>query len=429
MKQLNDLKIGIRLSVFISATVILILFILGIYLYHLQRNKIIQDANTSMTEQVGDLCNLVKLQIKERQEQVNSAMNVAIELINTAGTLVLDQNNKINVVATDQISQKTKKVQIPSLYFDDHLIYNNTSIVDKITRLTKARATIFQKMEGGYLRISTSVLNADGNRATNTFITNDSPVIKITERGPNFNGRAFVVDDWYITSYRPLKIDNSIIGILFVGIPEKNMKNIKEIFAQKKYLQSGYPFIIDKNGKFIVHPEKEGSILNKEEEFFKKITEAKSENGKIFYTWKNKDKILYFKYVSDIESYICIFLYEDEMMQILDHMKNAIFMAILLGIVIIVLINIYIGRSISFSIQKGVDFAKKISEGDLTSELKIDQEDEIGILTKSLNQMVYKLREIVSTINRGVVEMAAASQQISSGSQQLSQGALYLKIK
>jgi methyl-accepting chemotaxis protein len=422
MKKINDFNIGLRLSVFINTAVVIILTFLGIYIYQIQRDKIMTDTDECMTGQVDDLCKIVQLQIKERQEHVKSAMNVATELLNSTGNLMLDYNNRIELKVTNQITQSVKTVQIPSLYLNEELIHNNTSIVDKITRLTQTRSTIFQKIDGGYLRISTSVLKTDGSRATHTFIPNDSPVIKAIVRGLDFNGRAFVVDDWYIASYRPLKIDNVVVGILFVGMPEKDMNDIKKIFSQKKFMESGFPFIINNDGKLIVHPFAEGASL-KDDESFQKIKESGLNSGKIFYSWEKEDNIIYFKFVNDIESYVAISLSEDEMLKILGHMRNVLILAVLLSITVIVLINTYISKSISSSIQKGVDFAKRISEGDLTAELKIDQQDEIGELAGSLNQMVHKLREIVSTINRGVIEMAAASQQISSGSQELSQGA------
>ena len=333
MKSVNDLKIGIRLSLFISIAVILILSILGVYIYHIQRDKVILDTDTNMTEQVNDLTKLVQLQIKERQEQVSSAMNVASEILNTKGKLTLEKSKKIELEVTNQANQEVKKTVIPSLNLDKTALYNNTSIVDKITELTRVKATIFQKIEGGYVRISTSILKADGSRATNTFIPDDSPVIKAIEQGNDYNGRAIVIDDWYLTSYRPIKIDNDIVGILFVGMPEKDMKNIKEIFNQKKYLQSGYPYIVGKDGKLIVHPTKEGTTLVKED-FFVKIAELKNESGKTYYSWEGQKKIQYSKYVKEIDSYIVVSIYENEMIQMLNHLRNILIIAVILSIFI-----------------------------------------------------------------------------------------------
>ncbi len=422
MRRINNLKIGIRISVFISSAVILILTFLGFYVYSIQKEKIISDTDVFMKEEVHNLSSLVQLQIKERQEQVNSAINVATEIFETAGKLRFDGGEPVKIEAVNQLSQETKQIEIHPLCLDMEVLYNSTTLVDKITELTRAKATIFQKIEGGYLRISTSVVKSDGSRVVNTFIPDNSPVIQAVEKGETFYGRAIVVGNWYLTSYKPIKIDNNIVGMLFVGMPEKDLKNIKDIFNQKKYLETGYPYIVDKDGKFIVHPSKEGASF-KNEEFFKRLTELKDGGGKTTYLWEGEKKIQYSKYVGEIESYIVTTLYEKEMVQVLNHLRWVLIGAILVSTFIIILINSIIGRSISKSIQKGVEFAKKISEGDLSAELDINQEDEIGILAKSLSQMVKKLREIVAGISHGAKEIASVSQQISLGSMDLSRGA------
>lgn len=419
MKKFNDLKIGIRLSVFTSLAVVIILVVLGVYIYRIQRDKIIADTDTNLMVQVNDLTEMVLFQVKERQKQVESAMNVATEILSSSGKLLLKQNKKIEIDVTNQVTQEVKKVEIPSLYLNDEPLYDNQTFVDKITGLTGAKTTIFQKIDGGYVRVSTSVLKPDGSRATNTFIPDDSPVIKAIERGKDFNGRAVVLDEWYLTSYRPLVIDNAIVGMLFAGMPEKDMRNLKQIFSEKKIMGSGYPFIVDKNGKFIIHPSKEGETM-KNEEFFRKLTES---GGKTYYTWEGQKKAQNSKYLKEIESHIVVSYYEDKMDEILGRIRNVILISVVLSIIFIAFINVLISRSITSGLKKGVDFAKKISEGDLTAELNINQKDEIGVLADSLTQMVEKLREIISGINVGALEIAAASQQISSGSMQLSGGA------
>jgi methyl-accepting chemotaxis protein len=422
MRKINDLKIGVRLNILLGFSIIIILAALGIYLYLNQRSEIIDNTDAKITEQVNDLSNLLQTQIKERQKQVEISIEAALEIFNNQGEITINEDKKISVDAKNQISQEVKNIQIPSVYIGKILLYNSTEIIDKISQLTHAKATLFQKVEGGFLRISTSVLKADKSRAVNTYIPESSPVSQAIEKGENFNGRAFVVDDWYLASYRPLKYNGKLIGMLFVGIPEKDMAGLKTIFNSKKYLESGYPFIIDKEGKFIIHPKEEGAI-HTNDEFFQQIIASKSESGKTFYNWKGRDKIQYFKYLPEIESYVVASLYVDEMMDIIKHLRNAIIISLLISIAIILLINTYISNSISAVVKKGVEFAKSLSEGDLTAHIDIEQKDEIGELAASLTLMVQKLRAVIISINSGATEIASASQQISSGAQELSQGA------
>ena len=50
----------------------------------------------------------------------------------------------------------------------------------------------------------------------------------VIERGLPWIQRAFVVDDWYITAYEPIRdIQGQIVGMLYVGILESKYADIK----------------------------------------------------------------------------------------------------------------------------------------------------------------------------------------------------------
>jgi len=77
-------------------------------------------------------------------------------------------------------------------------------------------ATIFQDD----VRISTNVLNADGSRAVGTRVS-EEVYRKVMLEGEPWVGRAYVVNNWYITAYEPIRdIEGRIVGILYVGLLE-----------------------------------------------------------------------------------------------------------------------------------------------------------------------------------------------------------------
>jgi two-component system NtrC family sensor kinase len=107
------------------------------------------------------------------------------------------------------------------------LLNRNYEIVDRVKEIVfkgekyKGRetgtATIFQ----GDLRISTNVTDEQGKRAIGTRLSEEVKKAVLDEGRP-WNDRAFVVKDWYITAYEPIKnIEEKIIGILYVGTLEK----------------------------------------------------------------------------------------------------------------------------------------------------------------------------------------------------------------
>ncbi len=94
----------------------------------------------------------------------------------------------------------------------------------------------------------------------------------------------------------------------------------------------------------------------------------------------------------------------------------------LVAIVLGVLIALCMARLISKPVMKAADFAKHISEGDFTQELDIQQEDEIGILTKALNSTTENLGMMFKKITTGFETLFSSSTQLSAISEQLSAG-------
>ena len=57
--------------------------------------------------------------------------------------------------------------------------------------------------------------------------------------------------------------------------------------------------------------------------------------------------------------------------------------------------------------------ALRIAQGDLTQPVTIESEDEVGVLARSFQQMVTRLRALVATLQAASEEMAAAAEQLS----------------
>ncbi len=90
-------------------------------------------------------------------------------------------------------------------------------------------ATIFQDD----VRISTNVMNKDGSRAIGTRIMQEV-YDQVIFNGQPWIGRAYVVNNWYITAYEPIEdLNRQRVGILYVGILEQKYLDIKTeiIFA------------------------------------------------------------------------------------------------------------------------------------------------------------------------------------------------------
>jgi two-component system NtrC family sensor kinase len=114
------------------------------------------------------------------------------------------------------------------------LLNRNYEIVDRIKNIVFKDAKYKGKEIGtatiflGDFRISTNVMDKEGNRAIGTRASREV-YEHVLGKGLPWIQRAFVVDDWYITAYEPIRdVQDKTVGILYVGLMESKYAVMKE---------------------------------------------------------------------------------------------------------------------------------------------------------------------------------------------------------
>jgi len=110
-------------------------------------------------------------------------------------------------------------------------IAHKYEIVDKASATLNILATIFIKEQDDYRRITTSIKDASGNRAVDTFLGSGSAAYPSIRDGKEFIGNAVILGNPYLAAYYPLFQPNTkeVIGILFIGI---EMSTIQKTILQ-----------------------------------------------------------------------------------------------------------------------------------------------------------------------------------------------------
>jgi len=422
---MRALKLGLRLNLIVGILAMVIISTLGIITFSVQKKQTLRDVDERMNQQVADLTEIVNQQIKQKQQFISSAINSAEFVFNNSGNHTLGYKN-ISYNAKNQVSNELLDVEVVQWIVGNNQVQNNYELVDKISLITNCKVTIFQKMSSGFLRISTNVINSSGERAVGTFIPMDSPVVQAIEKGQTYTGRAFVVNDFYITAYKPIRLNGDVVGMLFVGVPEKNLDEIKAYFNAKKYYSNGYPFIVDKNGQIIVHPSQEGELIV-DKQFFKRLIESSSSSGSFTYTWpessEGKEKKLYYQYLPSIESYVCSSVYTTDILENVHRIRIGVIIGVLIALLVFGIFLTLFSRSITKPILQSVEFANQIASGNLTSTIELSRQDELGELVAALNSMLINLKKVVEEVDHGANSITDASSQLSTSSLLLSQSA------
>jgi methyl-accepting chemotaxis protein len=92
-------------------------------------------------------------------------------------------------------------------------------LIDELSSDLGIVATIFVREGNDFRRISTSIVDASGKRVVDTYLGSASVAYPALHSGKSYSGEAVILDNNYLTEYRPIFAANGreVIGILFIG--------------------------------------------------------------------------------------------------------------------------------------------------------------------------------------------------------------------
>ncbi len=108
-----------------------------------------------------------------------------------------------------------------------YLFNNDFTLVDRIKEVAGVdTVTIFF----GDLRVSTNVPDEEGKRAVGTRVSQEVYDV-VLKQGNFYPGRAFVVNEWFITRYEPLRDhEGQVVGSLYVGARVSAFQRLRNTF-------------------------------------------------------------------------------------------------------------------------------------------------------------------------------------------------------
>lgn len=318
----------------------------------------------------------------------------------------------------DNASSKVGEFDVPIMMKGTRAVYADNHFVDRVTKETGAKSTVFQLVDNKLLRISTSVIKKDGSRATGTYITPDSPVYQTIMRGETFLGKAFVVDDWYLTAYSPLyDMDKKIIGAVFVGNLMLN-KEVRDLVSGTK-MGPGYFYIYGNKGEFLVHPSLDSTTSIYElPEIGPKFRAHKG--GFIAYVWKGEEKVAIVEKLEEWDVWVGIGMNRVDIISGLD--KKLMTQSLIVGVIVLaigVFLNFLLVRIVNGRVKAIAETAAKVGSGDYRVSFDIRSKDALGDLSNSLNEMVKSSSNVLSEISLSSESLASAATQLAAIADQL----------
>ena len=278
------------------------------------------------------------------QGNVDASLNVARDILQQTGGIHLAAET-VTWQAVNQYTKAGERIELPKMMVGDAWLGQITDIgttapvVDKTQDLVRGTCTIFQRLNdaGDMLRVSTNVQKQDGSRAIGTYIprTNPNgqpnPVVTTVLQGQTYRGRAFVVNQWYITAYEPIfDQDHRVVGMLYVGVPQESVTSLRDSIMATEVGQTGYAYVLDSKGTYAISQggKRDGECIYEAQDdegtFFiqeicrKALALKPGEIGEQRYPWMNqgdsvpREKVTRFMYFEPWDWIIGVGSYIDE---------------------------------------------------------------------------------------------------------------------
>lgn len=221
-----------------------------------------------------------------------------------------------------------------------------------------------------------------------------------------------------------------------------SIESVSEAISRTKFGSNGYFILIKPNKTIVSHgmtPSENGKFIDAEQPETYKLAECRSSDGCFDLLTitdrrdgKKHKKMYYTVYLQDYDMLVTtgVVLVDidrklEEINDLISGIKNSGVSLITMVLTIFALISS--GLSFLFANRISSRLANLVKEvdsiasegGDLTHQIKINSNDEIGDLGKALNKFMASLREMVLDINHAAGEIVTATSSLSSQSEEI----------
>jgi methyl-accepting chemotaxis protein len=367
--------------------------------FWMTKKSYIQSGQHALQDAAGQMEHTLQLQHDMTQEKLDSDLEIMQTELQNWGTPSLDDSREVEMRITNQNTGETETVQIPTLKAGYSPLTKNWELVDKIQEMSGVTATIFQALPGKLLRVSTNVLQENGERAVGTYIPEDSPVYKTIMQDEVYRGRAYVVNDWYLTAYAPLKdYNNQIVGAAYVGRPIFD-KNLQNYISRVNIEGSGHAFAFDENGEILAYPEKSRLGENIQDlPFGSKLLQKKQ--GLVSYEYQGQTRYAQLMHFEPWQTTFAISISEDALVEGVNiQAMQAAGLSSGVALILVLITILPISRSLTAPIRQMAVQAREVAQGNYDYQFDYQAQDDIGRTKQALQEMVTNIKQKIGLLN------------------------------
>ena len=215
-----------------------------------------------------------------------------------------------------------------------------------------------------------------------------------------------------------------VVGVLAIVI---DLSFARDLIAEAKVGGTGFAFVLDANGLVIAHRDAAHvfatNLLDQDGSAALARRMIARESGVATCVFDGVPSTCGFAWVPAASWSVGMTLPDVEYLAPVAAVRNTAAIVAAAALAIAVLVLVLFVRGITRPLDRAVDYARSVADGDFTRRLDIRRRDEVGRLADALDRMVDRLKDMILQVRDAADRVAGSSEDISTGVQQLSEGA------
>jgi len=202
-----------------------------------------------------------------------------------------------------------------------------------------------------------------------------------------------------------------------------DLAHLQDMIAGMKVGNTGYVFLLSKDGQYIASPDKElvmkRRITDSENKSLADLGMQiiKNREGIGYYTEGDEKIRVCYTLLPETGWFVCAAIPESELFAPVQGLLIRLLLIMLISILAIVYAVFHYSSYISRNILKVNEFSKKIALGDLSSGLSLKSEDELGEMAGNLNTMAESMRSIIKNILNSTDQLLQTGQLLNTSAE------------
>lgn len=413
-------RVAVRyLQIILPVLLVLFVFLAGA-IYYFDSNNQIRENRDSSHKMLNQANKTLKTWIDDQM--------IVLSMITNDPRVIAACADPTNVEAVARANDFLQSFHEKNKYYENFALSSNLdsnfsftlTAVDGKQSIIK-RGVFFVDSSKG---VSVGKSNAEHPMSKSIYSEGKPHVITHVYRSLIYGNPAFIIS-------LPVTKDGKFVGAAHVAMP---MNYFTDKFVNEvKMGETGYMFMVDDNGLFISHPNKD-AILSEEmsqkyNPVISRILQGETNFNQVFDgTEKTYNAIKFdFEGLNHVSNWYLVFV-QDKVEIIASSVRFVWLISIFLLVGFILVIAtiylttqkvvvhplVFLGGELTTLAEKG---------GDLTCQIQVNSQDEIGVMADAINRFLDKLRLMVNAIKEGFDRVSTVSSQVNLATNQISQSA------